>query len=158
MRRTGTAALLLAAACGASPKSASPTPEPVKGPRAVFPSQTVYRLEVAVTPQEQTQGLMFRESLPPRTGMLFSYSDNAPHRFWMKNTMIPLDIIWLDREGKVIFLSENTPPCVADPCPSYGPDAPSVRVIEIAGGMAKKEKVKVGASIRLMDVEETKAK
>jgi len=158
LKALGAAALIVAAACRAGPKSAPLTPEPLQGPRAVFPSGAVYRLEVARTPEEHAQGLMFRESLPPQTGMIFSYPDNAPHRFWMKNTMIPLDMIWMDEAGEVLFVSENTPPCLADPCPSYGPDLPSVMVIEIAGGMAKKEKVRVGASIRLMDIEEAKGR
>jgi hypothetical protein len=95
---------------------------------------------------------MFRESLPPRTGMLFLFSDGGPHRFWMKNTMIPLDMIWLDPEGRVLFISANTPPCKADPCPNYGPETPVSTVLEIAGGMAEREGVKVGSVIRLVDI------
>jgi len=151
--RVGTAAVLLfSVACRASPKSVPPTPTPAQGPRVVFPSGKAYTVEVVRTPEAQAQGLMFREGLPERTGMLFPFSDRAPHRFWMKNTMIPLDIIWLDAEGRVLFVSANTPPCRADPCPSYGPDTPIASVLEIAGGMAKVEKVTVGASIRILDI------
>ena len=95
---------------------------------------------------------MFRESLPDRTGMLFLFADAAPHRFWMKNTMIPLDMIWMDGDGRVLFVSANTPPCKADPCPNYGPDVPAASVLEIAGGLAEKEKVTVGATIRFEEV------
>lgn len=95
---------------------------------------------------------MYRESLPERTGMLFLFSDNAPHRFWMKNTQIPLDIIWMDADGRVLFVSTNTPPCRADPCPSYGPETPASAVLEIAGGMAEKEKVTAGARVRFLNV------
>ena len=95
---------------------------------------------------------MFRESLPEKAGMLFLFPEKAVHKFWMKNTMIPLDMIWMDRDGKVLFVSADTPPCKADPCPSYGPDLPAVSVLEIAGGMAKKEKVEVGSVIRFVDV------
>ncbi len=118
----------------------------------MLPSGAVYKVELARTPEEQAQGLMFRESLPPRAGMLFLFSDNAVHQFWMKNTMIPLDMVWMDREGKVLFVSADTPPCKADPCPTYGPDQPASSVIEIAGGMAKKEKVEVESVIRFVDV------
>lgn len=145
--------LLFATACGASPKSVPPTPPPEPGPRVELPSGAVYSVEVARAPEEQAQGLMFRESLPERTGMLFLFSDGAPHRFWMKNTMIPLDIIWMDAEGRILFVSANTPPCRADPCPTYGPDTPAASVLEIAGGRAKVEKVTVGASIRILDIE-----
>jgi uncharacterized membrane protein (UPF0127 family) len=95
---------------------------------------------------------MFRESLPDRTGMLFLFTDAAPHRFWMKNTMIPLDMIWMDGDGRVLFVSANTPPCKADPCPNYGPDVPAASVLEIAGGLAAKEGVTVGTTIRFEEV------
>jgi hypothetical protein len=117
-----------------------------------MPSGGVYKVELARTPEEQEQGLMFRESLPERTGMLFLFPDAQPHRFWMKNTMIPLDMIWMDEAGKVLFISADTPPCKADPCPTYGPDAPARNVLEISGGMAAKEGIKVGTVLRLIDV------
>ena len=96
---------------------------------------------------------MYRENLPEKTGMLFVFAEQTPHHFWMKNTMIPLDIVWLDDAGKVIFVSARTPPCKADPCPTYGPDAPVHRVLEIAGGMAEKEGIKPGATIRVEGLE-----
>ncbi|MEO8349672.1 MAG: DUF192 domain-containing protein [Acidobacteriota bacterium] len=152
--------LVLAAACalagcqGGAPSSAAlPTPARPAGARVALPSGAIYRVELARTNEEMAQGLMFRESLPEKSGMLFLFPrDDDSHPFWMKNTMIPLDIIWLDAEGRVLFVSANTPPCKADPCPSYGPDFAIASVLEIAGGMAEKEKVTVGSTIRLMDV------
>ena len=153
------AAALITAACGAAPQStptptrtAPPAPPSTSGPRVRMPSGAVYRLELARTPEEQAQGLMYRESLPERTGMLFLFSDGAPHHFWMKNTMIPLDMIWLDSTGRVLFVSANTPPCKADPCPTYGPEAPADSVLEIAGGMAAREGVKTGAELQFLDI------
>jgi uncharacterized membrane protein (UPF0127 family) len=155
-RRGGLAAvfLVLAAACGASPKASitsAATPAPA-GPRVTLPSGSTYALEVVRTPEEQAQGLMFRESLAEKTGMLFAFGNRAVHRFWMKNTMIPLDMIWMDADGKVIFVSADTPPCKTDPCPSYGPDAPAASVLEIAGGKAAKERISVGSVLRFQDV------
>jgi uncharacterized membrane protein (UPF0127 family) len=124
----------------------------VTGPRAILPSGAVYSIEIARTPEEQAQGLMFRESLSERSGMLFPFADSAPHKFWMKNTMIPLDMIWMDGSGRVLFVSADTPPCKADPCRDYGPDVPAASVLEIAGGMAKKEKITVGSTIRLVGI------
>lgn len=163
-----TAAMLLAAgaatACGAPPARPTPTPAAsgsgaaasgpaqTEGPRVVMPSGAVYRLELAKTPEEQAQGLMFRESLPDRAGMLFLFPDASVHKFWMKNTMIPLDMIWMDAGGKVLFVSANTPPCKADPCANYGPDAPASSVLEIAGGMAAKEKIETGAVLKFEGV------
>jgi uncharacterized membrane protein (UPF0127 family) len=117
-----------------------------------MPSGAVYRLELARTPEDQAQGLMYRENLPEKTGLLFVFPEVAPHHFWMKNTMIPLDMIWLDDSGKVLFVSADTPPCQADPCPTYGSDAPVRLVLEIAGGMAAKERVVVGTVLELKDV------
>lgn len=148
------AALAACGNAGQSPRAAaSPaTPSAAAGPRVEMPSGAVYRLELARTPEEQAQGLMFRESLPPRSGMLFPFPDASVHKFWMKNTMIPLDMVWLDPSGKVLFVSANTPPCRADPCPSYGPDAAAASVLEIAGGKAAVEKVTVGATLRFIEV------
>jgi uncharacterized protein len=148
-------ALVIVASCGAAPKAAPPSPTgvpAVSGPRAIMPSGAVYRLELARTPEEQQMGLMFRESLPENAGMIFLFNDGGVHQFWMKNTMIPLDMIWLDPGGKVLFVSANTPPCKADPCPSYGPATPAATVLEVAGGMAKKEKIEVGSVLKFLDV------
>ena len=146
-------ASVLASACGASPGSSVPpaaTPTAAAaGPAAVLPSGARYSLELALTPEDQAQGLMYRENLPDRTGMLFVFPEDAPHHFWMKNTMIPLDMIWMDASGRVVYVSANTPPCKADPCPNYGPDGKVRLVLEIAGGMAAKEGVAVGSTIRL---------
>lgn len=154
-RRALSLLLLFAAACGAAPRSspeAARAPTVAAGPRVLMPSGAVYAVEVARTPEEQAQGLMYRESLPPRTGMIFLFTDGGAHHFWMKNTMIPLDIIWIDRDGKVLFVSADTPPCRSDPCPNYGPEAPAPTVLEIAGGMAAREGIRIGAAIRLLDI------
>lgn len=148
-------ALLIVASCGAPPKAAPPSPTTapaVSGPRVTLPSGAVYRLEMARTPEEQQMGLMFRESLPERAGMFFLFNDGGVHQFWMKNTMIPLDMIWLDPDGKVLFVSADTPPCKADPCRSYGPTTPAANVLELAGGLAKKEGIVVGSVLNLADV------
>jgi uncharacterized membrane protein (UPF0127 family) len=149
---TAVAAAGVLAACGAAPKtSPDPTGPPAAdtGPRIQMPSGAVYAIELALTPEQQEQGLMFRESLPERTGMLFVFAETAPHHFWMKNTMIPLDMIWMDEAGTVLFISAGTPPCKADPCPTYGPDFPAKSVLEIAGGKAKSEGVTVGTTLKV---------
>ena len=142
-------------ACGAGPQSspaATPAPTKAAGPRVRLPSGIEYAVEIATTPEDRAQGLMFRENLPARTGMLFLFEETAPHHFWMKNTMIPLDLIWMDESGTVIFISADTPPCTADPCPNYGTDIPVKTVLEIAGGKAKAEGVTVGARLELVDI------
>jgi uncharacterized protein len=130
----------------------APSPGDASAPRVEMPSGAVYRLELAKTPQEQSQGLMFRESLPAKSGMLFLFPEGGVHKFWMKNTMIPLDMIWMDPAGRVLFVSAGTPPCQSDPCASYGPDGPASSVLEIAGGMALREGIVVGSTLKLVDV------
>ena len=149
------AAAAVIAACGAAPKtSPAPTKPPAadSGPRIQMPSGAVYVIELALTPEQQEQGLMFRESLPEKTGMLYVFPETAPHHFWMKNTMIPLDMIWMDAAGTVLFVSADTPPCKADPCATYGPGFPAKSVLELAGGMAVKEGVTVGVVLKVSGI------
>jgi hypothetical protein len=76
---------------------------------------------------------MYRESLAENNGMLFIFPTPADsHYFWMKNTIIPLDMIWIDDQFKVVRVLTATP-CTADPCSIYNPDAVSTYVLEING-------------------------
>jgi uncharacterized protein len=111
-------------------------------------NNTTIRLEAANTPREQEIGLMFRSSMPADRGMVFNFPDAVPANFWMKNTLIPLDIIFL-RGNKIMNIQANVPPCKADPCPGYGP-ANNVlidRVIELNAGQAKKLGLRVGEQL-----------
>jgi hypothetical protein len=63
---------------------------------------------------------MHREHLPEKSGMLFVFQQSSPYGFWMKNTLIPLDMIWIDQNQKIIDIQQAIP-CTADPCPSYKP-------------------------------------
>lgn len=115
----------------------------------VFPSGTKINAEVADTPEKRSVGLMFRDSLAPGSGMLFIFQEAHPYLFWMKNCRFPIDIIWLNEQKEVIFISEKTPPCKADPCPNYGPlDKNALYVVEVEAGFAQKEKLKLGAKVR----------
>lgn len=115
----------------------------------IFPSGAKIDAEVADTPQARNVGLMFRDSLPPGGGMLFIFQEAGPYLFWMKNCKFPIDIIWFNEQKEVIFISEKTPPCKADPCPNYGPlDKNALYVIEVASGFAQKEKLKLGMKVR----------
>lgn len=94
-----------------------------------------FTVELAVTPAEQERGLMFRKSLAPDHGMLFPYNPPRPAAFWMKNTLIPLDIIYIGPDGRVLSIARNAVPHDETPLPSGG----AVRgVLEIAGGRAAK--------------------
>jgi uncharacterized membrane protein (UPF0127 family) len=110
--------------------------------------QTIIELEVATTPEQQALGLMFREQLPANRGMLFPFSQPRFPQFWMKNVLIPLDMIFL-KEGVVQAVYFHVPGCQQDPCPIYAPNRLADQVIELAGGRAKELGVQVGDRISL---------
>ncbi|MCZ6667529.1 MAG: DUF192 domain-containing protein [Gammaproteobacteria bacterium] len=89
-----------------------------------------YTLEIAKTSKQRQQGLMFRQQLEIREGMLFIYPQPGNHRIWMKNTRIPLSVIWLDENGVIIDV-QILPPCDSDPCQSYGVSRVSKYIIEL---------------------------
>ena len=90
-----------------------------------------FTVEVARSPEEQATGLMHRQSLAPDRGMLFPYDPPQPASFWMKNTLIPLDIIFIRADGRIARIAANTVPLSLEPVPSLEPVA---AVLEIAGG------------------------
>jgi len=92
-----------------------------------------YLLEIARSANQRKHGLMYRDHLDKRQGMLFIYPDPGDHRIWMKNTLIPLTVIWLDKNEKIIGIKKLSP-CVSDPCPSYGISKPSKYVLELDSG------------------------
>lgn len=106
----------------------------------------VINLEVANTAEQQAKGLMFREQLAPDRGMLFEFTPPQIARFWMKNTLIELDMIFA-RQGRIVAILDQVPPCRQDPCPVYGPLTTVDQVIELAGGQAENLGLKVGDSL-----------
>ena len=94
-----------------------------------------FQVELAITAQDKAQGLMHRETLPDRAGMLFIYPNPQPVSFWMRNTLIPLDMIFIDDQGRVARVHHNAVPL--DETPIYGGDAIKA-VLEINAGLAKK--------------------
>ena len=114
-------------------------------------SNQIINLEVAKTPQQQAIGLMYRTKLADDRGMLFSFDPPRKVSFWMKNCQISLDIIFIN-SGIVQAIAENVPPCLADPCPTYGPDVLVDRVIELRGRRAKELGLKVGDRIMITNI------
>ena len=112
--------------------------------RVIIANQSI-DLEVANTPQEQEIGLMFRTELLPNRGMLFPFQPARAVGFWMKNTLIPLDMVFL-RQGIIQKIEAQVPPCTADPCPSYGPlfNVDIDQVIELRNGRAAELGLKEG--------------
>ncbi len=98
---------------------------------------------------------MFRESLPENHGMLFIFPVSEQHGFWMKNTFIPLDMLWLDENGVITDIQRDIQPCNSDPCPTYAPDAPGLYVLELAAGEANRLGLEEGDHLELRNIEGT---
>ena len=141
------AGLTLAAAWGAP--AVAQRAGPAARAEAVFPDKTVVSLEVARTEPERSRGLMYRTSLPEQAGMIFLFERPGVYPFWMKNTLIALDLFWTDTSGRIVWIAESVPPCTADPCPEYPPKAVAQYVIETNAGFAKRHRVKVGDVVTL---------
>jgi uncharacterized protein len=103
-----------------------------------------FTVEVARTPEQQATGLMHRQSLPPDRGMIFPYAPPQDIAFWMKNTLIPLDMIFVRADGTIARIADNTVPLSLDPVPSLEPVA---AVLEIAGGRAAELGIRPGDKV-----------
>ena len=103
------------------------------------PQGALIRAELADTALKRAQGLMFREQLPDDRGMLFIFGDAQPWTFWMKNTKIPLDIIWMDGKKTIVHIERNVPICTRqdDGCPQYHSEEGALYVLELGGGRAE---------------------
>lgn len=115
----------------------------------------VIQLEVARTPLQQATGLMYRESLADDRGMMFPFQYERTARFWMKNVPISLDMIFMNGD-RIVGIAADVPPCTADPCPVYGPQALVDRVIELRGGRAAELEIKKGDRISIEYLESVK--
>jgi len=107
-----------------------------------------YSVEVAADQEALLTGLMHRDHLDRNSGMLFIFSRATKHSFWMKNTLIPLDMIWMDHAREVVHIEEDVPPCKQEPCPRYIPDRDALYVLELNAGEVKKVGIREGDSFR----------
>ena len=112
-----------------------------------YPTGTRIHAELADTPQKRSRGLMFRKQLAARTGMLFVFEEAGEWSFWMKNTNIALDILWLGADKRIVHVEENVPGCKQDPCPEYKPNKDALYVLELPAGSVKREKLAKGMKL-----------
>lgn len=108
-----------------------------------------YDVEIADTYEERRTGLMFRESMGERSGMFFVFETPAKQSFWMKNTLIPLDMIFVDSGYKILNVAKNVPPCEKDPCATYSSEGMAKYVLEVNAGEAEKWGIGKGDSVNL---------
>ncbi|MBD2460111.1 DUF192 domain-containing protein [Oscillatoria sp. FACHB-1407] len=106
------------------------------------------QLEVARTPEQQAMGLMYRRELADDRGMLFPFAFPRPAQFWMRNTLIPLDMLFL-LNGEVKAIAANAAPCTTPTCPLYESGVPVNQVIELRGGRAAELGIQVGDRITI---------
>ena len=107
-----------------------------------------YATEIADDDAERARGLMFRDELAAGTGMVFLHDREEPQAYWMKNTKIPLDILYFDNARKLVAQQRDVPPCSAgDGCPPYPSKAPARYVLELNAGEAARLKLQNGAEL-----------
>ncbi|MGH6979618.1 MAG: DUF192 domain-containing protein [Stellaceae bacterium] len=100
-----------------------------------------FDVELAVTPAQEEQGLMYRQRLAPDAGMLFVFDDTAIRTFWMRNTMIPLDMLFIAPDGRIVDIHERAVPLSENVIPSR---EPARAVLELNGGTAARLGIKIG--------------
>jgi len=107
-----------------------------------------FTVEVADDDAERSRGLMFRDQMAADRGMVFIHDAEEPQAYWMKNTRIPLDIFYFDRERRLVSVQERVPPCsLGDRCPPYPSAGPALYVLELNAGLAAELGVKPGDTI-----------
>ena len=109
--------------------------------------ESCFDMEVALSPDEIQKGLMSRKELDYDKGMIFIFDDISIHPFWMKNTLIPLDMVWLNEEKEAVFISENNQPCSEDQCLVVTPDKDSKYVLEFLAGIVDNIDLKIGDEV-----------
>ena len=117
------------------------------GPTAELGDAAI-NLELAITPAERAKGLMHRKYLEENSGMLFVFEQEGKPEFWMNNTLIPLDIIFIDSNKKITDIMAAEP-CKKEPCKSYTPKAEAKYVLELNSGFAEKHNIQIGEEVKI---------
>jgi hypothetical protein len=146
MRRLRTLALLPLALAGACSRPPPTTMDDLQSTIVTLPGGQKIRAERMVLTADLARGMMFRDSLAPDRGMLFFHQKEGAYSYWMYQTRIPLDIVWMDRFRRIVEVFPNAPPCptAASQCAHYGGTRPAQYVLELAGGMAARYGLKIG--------------
>jgi len=130
------------------------TPQVVKPvctlPSVVFDNGDCFSVELATTIEQQMNGLMNRESMESDRGMLFVFQEVQPRRFWMKNTLIPLDMVFMDENMVAVDVKHDVQPCKKDPCPLYY-GGYAQYVLELNGGVTRSRGIDLGSVMILSE-------
>ncbi len=149
MHRVNMVILLLAVACSTTAASGPPcSPEPSI---VRFGQDAQLMVDVADTDAEREQGLMGVTALPADQGMAFVWDAPTEATFWMKDTLIPLSIAFVDESDRVVAVEEMTP-CTTDPCPTYAATAPYITALEANAGWFEQHGVQAGDTMKFFRV------
>lgn len=107
-------------------------------------------VELATNEPDRERGLMMRTQLAADRGMLFVFPDTEQRWFWMKNTLIPLDILYFGADRKLVSMQLDVPPCNADPCATYPSDRPAHYVLELSAGAARHIGAHIGDVLKIV--------
>lgn len=160
VRQLTIATLLISAACtpaageggapeqrpGTTATASATVPRPATGTAwVIFGADTVVA-EVARTPDERAQGLMYRQEVPDGTGMLFVFEDNAIRSFWMQNTYVALDIAYIDPGFRVVDIQQMEP----ETTDAHQSSAPAMFALEVRKGWFAEQGIRVGAQAQIV--------
>ena len=113
----------------------------------IYVNDNFIDVDVVSTPQERAKGLMDREYLERNKGMLFIFPREGVYYFWMKNMNFPIDMIWINKDLRVVYFEENVPPCLELVCPKYGSEQKAQYVLETPAGWAKRNSIINGTKL-----------
>ena len=116
-------------------------------PKVCFENKC-FEVEIADTLEERERGLMNRAKLDLNNGMFFVFEKEGVYNFWMKNVLIPLDMIWIDGNNKVVFINENAEPCKVEPCEVFSSDKKAKYVLEVNGGVSREIELNIGDEVK----------
>lgn len=116
-------------------------------PKVIFPDGFVVDVRLAISESEKALGLMFVPELNDNQGMFFINDYDSLNPYWMKNCLINLDLIFLDKDLNIVDIIDNVPPCESEPCPLYSPSKLYRYVLEVRGNLAKEHNLKLNDRI-----------
>lgn len=138
--------VLVSAGCG--PETAGP--DVLRTCVVTLPDGQQIKAEVEMDPIDMQKGMMFRDSLPRGRGMLFIHDKPGLYPYWMYQVKIPLDMLWMDANHRIVEISADTPPCKtkASLCGNYGGHQPAQFVLELGGGEARRLGLALGQTLQ----------
>ena len=138
----------------AAEETASIQSQPMEMPQVLLPDGFEVTLELAITPDELAQGLMFRPRLGEDRGMLLIFAEERLPSIWMMNTLVALDLVYLDSTGTVVDVITDAQPCPEEPCPRFTSKKPAKAVLEIPTGAATRHAIRDGDQLEFLRVPE----